>query len=85
MPIRNESGKNKTVPDPDLEISLGIRRGGSHPDPQVRGGGGGLQKNFIRPFRPQFGLKYGGPGPPGPSSGSSTAMFKNSVLIAELE
>ena len=26
--------------------------GGGHPDPQVRGGG--LPKNFFRPFGPQF-------------------------------
>ena len=49
MPIRNESGKNKTVPDPDLEISLGIRRGGSHPDPQVRGGEAVYKKILFDP------------------------------------
>ena len=36
------------VPDPDLEI---------------REEGGGLPKNFFRPFRPQFGLKIKGAAP----------------------
>ena len=44
-----------SVPDPDLEISWG------------GGGGAGLPKKFFRPFRPQFGLKIRGGGPPGPS------------------
>ena len=62
MPIRNESGKmtvkrkNKTVPDPDLEI----RDGGQSSRPLGKGGGGGLQKNFFSPFGPQFGLKLSG-------------------------
>ena len=35
---------------------------GGHPDPETGGGGGGgrAQKNFLRPFRPQFGLKIEG-------------------------
>ena len=59
------------VPDPGLET----RRGGGHPDPEIRGGGGrepGLQ-NFFRPFGLRFGLKIRGePAPPGPSPGSAT-------------
>ena len=56
-----------SVPDPDPEI----RRGPGHPDPEIRGwgrggGGGSLQKFFFGPFVPQFGLKMGGAGPPGP-------------------
>ena len=38
------------VPDPDLEM----------------GGGGGFQKNFFWPFRPQFGLKIRVGGRAGP-------------------
>ena len=44
------------VPDPDLEIR---GRGGGHPDPQKKEGGG-LQNDFFRPFGPQFGLKIRG-------------------------
>ena len=48
-----------------------IRRGeGGHPDPEIKGVGGGepgLPKNCFRPFGPQFGLKIrGGGGPPAP-------------------
>ena len=54
------------VADPDLHI-----RGGGHPDPEVRGGGG-LKKTFF------FGLKIreGGTGPPGPSPGSATGFIQ---------
>ena len=31
-----------------------------HPDPEIRGRGGGLQNKFFRPFRPQFGPKIRG-------------------------
>ena len=48
------------MPDPDFEI----RGGGGHP-----GRGGSLQKKFVQPFGPQFGLKIRG----GPSCGSTTA------------
>ena len=46
--------------DPDLQI----KGGGSHPDPEMGGGGPSLKKNFFQSFRPQFGLKIreGGPG-----------------------
>ena len=33
------------MPDPDLEI----REGGSHPGPEIRGGGGSSPKTFFRP------------------------------------
>ena len=58
--------------------------GGSRPSDKVGGrgvgviqtlrkGGGGLKKEFFRPFGPQFGLKIRGvPGPPGRSPGSGT-------------
>ena len=39
----------------------------SHPDPEIKGGGGPVSKNFFSALRarPQFGLKIsGGPGPP---------------------
>ena len=43
--------------------------GGSHIDPEIRGGPG-LQKNFFRPFGPHFGLKIRrGAGTLGPSPG----------------
>ena len=31
--------------------------GGGHPDSEIRGGGGGLQKIFFGPFGPHFGIK----------------------------
>ena len=58
-----------------------FRWGGGHPDSEIRGGGeGGLQKIFFGPFGPHFGIKIrkggggGKAGPPGPSSGSATAL-----------
>ena len=43
------------------------------PDLEMGGGRGGLQKKFFRPFGSRFGLKImGGPGPMGPSFGSTT-------------
>ena len=51
--------------DPDLQI----REEPGHPGPEIRGGGGGSQKTFFRPFRPQFGLKIRGPSP-----GSATVV-----------
>ena len=57
-----------SVADRDLQI----RGRGGHPDPEIRGGGGGLKKNLFRPFGPQFGLKIrGAGGPPGTSPGSA--------------
>ena len=51
------------MPDPDLEI----REGGSHPGPEIRGGGGVISQNIFSPFRPQFGLQNkGGLGPQTP-------------------
>ena len=50
------------MPDPDLET----RDGGQLSRP-LDNGEPGLQKNFFRPFGPQFGLKVrGGVGTPGP-------------------
>ena len=52
------------MPDPDLEISVGMGGGG------VGGVGGAvgasLQRNFFQSFRPRFGLKIKGGGKPGP-------------------
>ena len=46
--------------------------------PWDKGGGGGAgavtPKKFFRPFKPQFGLKIRGGGPPGPSPKSATAQ-----------
>ena len=39
--------------NPDLQVT----RGGGHPDPEIKGGGGGLQKYFFRPSK-----NKGGPG-----------------------
>ena len=56
---------------------VGVGGGIGHPDPEKRGAPG-LKKIFFRPeFVPQFGLKIGGPGPSGPSLGSSTAHRGN--------
>jgi len=67
-----------TVADPDLQI----RGGPSHPDPEI-GGGGGIQKKLFWPFGPQFGLKTrGGPGPPGTSPRSATAIGRGAFAIA---
>ena len=55
-----------TVADPDFQRRGAGGGGGSHLDPQIRGGGGGLQKKYFRPFRPQFGLKIKGEGERGP-------------------
>ena len=63
---------HSTVADPDLQI----KGGGGHPDPEIRGGPG-LQKNFFRPFGPQFGLKIRGPDP---SPGSATVV---SILVSQ--
>ena len=43
--------------------------------------GGGLQKKFLRPFGPQFGLRIRGADPPDPSSGSVTARDEVLLLI----
>ena len=37
--------------------TIRYRGGGGHPDPEIRGGGAGLQNKFFRPFRPRFGKK----------------------------
>ena len=49
------------MPDPDLEIRGRGGRGGSSRLLEK----GGLQKNFVPSFGPQFGLKIRGRGPPG--------------------
>ena len=64
---------NLSVADPDLQI----RRGGSHPDPGIWGGGGGSPKIF---FRPQFGTKIRGRAPFVPSPESATAFCWNFTL-----
>ena len=54
------------VADPDIQIRGGGgregERGGSHPDPEIRGMLSLKKKNF-RLSRPQFGLKTFGPSP----------------------
>ena len=44
-----------------------IRKGGGHPDPEIRWGPG-LKKKIFQPFRLQFGPKIRGRGPPGSST-----------------
>ena len=67
---------NKRVEDLDQwRIRGGGAGGGSHPDPEIRVGGG--LKKIFRPFGPQFDLKIkknkgGGPPRPRPSPGSFT-------------
>ena len=47
-----------TVVDPDLQIRGGEGGGGGRSSrPLDKGGRGGLQKDFFRPFGPEFGLK----------------------------
>ena len=64
-----------SVADPDLQI----RGRPGHPDPEITGEGRGVKKEFFRPFGPQFGLKIGGAGPPGPTPGSATECLWNSI------
>ena len=55
------------MPDPDLAIRGGGGGGGSgHPDPEIRWGGGGLQKNFFGPSgaAPVWSKIKRGPRPP---------------------
>ena len=53
--------------DRDLQIREGGGGGGGHPDPEIRGEGGGASQG------PQFGLKKReAPGPLDPSPGSAT-------------
>ena len=56
--------RKSSVADPDLQIKGkgGGRVGGGRRSSRLwdKGGGGGLKKNFFRPFRPRFGLKNKG-------------------------
>ena len=54
------------MPDPDLEI-----KAGGAVNQTLRKGEGGLQKNFVRPFGPQFGPPLQG-----------IRKVKESVLVA---
>ena len=65
----------RAVPDADLEIRGG---GGMAVIQTFRKGAPGLQRNFFRPFGPQFGLKIRGP--PLPSPGSATVGKKSGQL-----
>ena len=68
---------NVSVADPDLQKR---ERGGGHPDPEIRGGGG-LKKEFFRPFRPHFSLTIRGAGL---SPGSAT-LYDNEFETKENE
>ena len=39
----------QAVPDPDFEIRVRGEGGGGHPDPLIRGKGGGSRKKFFGP------------------------------------
>ena len=47
-----------TVKDPDLQIRRG--GGGSHPDPEIRGGGSGLKKKIFSALRASVWSKTNG-------------------------
>ena len=66
--------------DSDLQMGVGGRGAGGHPDPEIRGGRPVKKNNkSFRPFGPHFGLEItgggGGPGPPDPSPGSVTSFI----------
>ena len=65
----------RRVPDPDVQIR-GARL--FRPLDKGVGGGGGLPKNFFRPFEPQFGpkIRAGGPSslPPGSTTGGDEPL-----------
>ena len=67
--LRKKMASKNTVADPDLQI----RRAPSHPDSEIREGGG-VSKNIFQPFGPHFGVKIRGGGPPGLSPGSATEI-----------
>ena len=73
------------VADPDLQrkVGGGVGAGGSHPDFEIRGGGG-LQKQIFRPFGAHFALSIRGgrEGLPGPFPGSAADI--SLVLFAFL-
>ena len=48
--------------------------GGGHPDPEIRGGGGAVLKNWEKNFGQKVRWGGGGSGPSGPSPGSATAL-----------
>ena len=56
--------------DPGLQI----KGGPGFPYPEIRGEAGLKIFFWGGPFRPQFGLKIRGPGPPGPSPTSATEL-----------
>ena len=68
------------MPDPDLKI-----RGSGHPDPLIRGEGIGLQKNFFRPFGPQFGLKIRGATPQAPLLDPPLNTFKDKPITVVMK
>ena len=70
--------------DPYLQLG----GGGGHPDPEIRGGEGVLQKKKFPPFGPQFGLKIRrGRRPLGPSPGSATEQKSDfsAISVTELD
>ena len=57
--------------------------GPSHPDPEIRWGGGSVSKKlFFWPFGPQSGLIIRGAAPPGTSPRSATAIERGVFAIA---
>ena len=71
------------VANSDLQIRGG--RGGGHPDPDIRGGGGLATKNFFSALRASFWSENKGrPGPPEPLPWIrlSTYFFPNKASCA---
>jgi len=72
-----------TVPDPDLQIR-GERGGGSHPDPEIKGGLASKKKCFW-PIGPQFGLTIRGKEGSGPlRSLPWTRHYINNNIVKKL-
>ena len=67
-----------TVADPDLQI----RGGASHPDPEIRGGGGVSKKIFLALQASVWSNNKGGPAPLGTSPRSATAIERGVFAIA---
>ena len=67
----------KTVTDSDLQI----RGEPSHPDPEIKGGGGAVSKKMFQPFGPQFGLTIRRGGGGGWGGGQSPGSINAKVTV----
>ena len=66
--------------DPDLQIR-GWGLGSDHPDPEIRGVGGGGPKNFAGPFCPYFDLKIREEPSPGFATAATTHLGATLVAV----